>query len=191
MGSHGDARQEFERLRNETKNDASVAYYLARLDLLSGDAGEAVRRLVPLMARPPFPDTAFYLASAYLVQGQLENAIKWLRRGAQSDPRDFRTHYRLARALRQKGLPEEAEREYELSAQMREHYNQTASQSVACVEALRTQAAAAARDVCNRMFDAGDPDKLTTLGILYGQNGTYEEAILPLRQAAALDPRVL
>jgi len=187
LGERGESRREFNRLRAETRNDPSVEYYLARLDLLAGDHAAAIRRLVPLMSRPPFPDTAFYLGSAYLAQGRLDDAIKWLRMGAQSDPRDFRTHYRLARALQQKGNSEEAEQEYARSTEMRERYNETARQSVACVQALRQEPAAVSRNVCNRMFDASDPDKLTTLGILYGENGRYEEAIPPLQRAAALD----
>jgi Flp pilus assembly protein TadD len=66
---------------------------------------------------------------------QLESQAK-----PNSDPRDCRTHYRLARAL------------------------------------------------CNRIFDPNDPDKLTMLGMLYGENGKYEEAIELLKRAAELDP---
>ena len=38
------------------------------------------------------------------------------------------------------------------------------------------------------MFDPNDPDRLTMLGMLYGENGKYEEAIEPLKRAAELDP---
>src|SRR6266849_5593113 len=38
-----------------------------------------------------------------------------------------------------------------------------------------------------RLFDPNDSDKLTTLGMLYGDNGRYEEAIEPLQRAAQLD----
>jgi len=188
LGEAAESRKEFERLRIATNNDASVAYYLARLDLLEGDSAAAIRRLVPIMAHPPFSDAAFYLGSAYLAHGDTENAIKWLRKATEVGGHDFRAHYRLARILRQKGLSKEAEQEYELSTKMREHYNESARQSVACVQALRTEPVVSAHDVCNRMFDASDPDKLTTLGILYGENGGYEEAIQPLQKAAALDP---
>jgi tetratricopeptide (TPR) repeat protein len=188
LGERDESRREFERVRSETKNDPNVAYYLARLDLLSGDPASAIPRLVPIMAHPPFPDAAFYLGSAYLAAGNLEGAIKWLRIAAQSDPRDFRNHYRLARVLQQKGLHKESEREYALSTEMRERYNETARQSVACVQALRTEPVTQASEICRRLFDPNDPDKLTTLGMLYGENGKYEEAIEPLQRAAQLDP---
>ena len=187
VGERDAARKEFERLSKETQNDASVAYYLARLDLVAGDSASAIRRLVPLMAHPPFSDAAFYLGSAYLTHGDREQAIRWLRKAAQSDPRDFRIHYRLARALQQNGLHKESEQEYALSTEMREHYNETARQSTACVQALRTVPAGAV-EICQRLFDPNDPDKLTTLGMLYGENGKYEEAIEPLQRAAQLDP---
>ena len=188
LGERDASRKEFERLRTEIKDDPNVAYYLARLDLLAGDAAGAIRRLAPLMSHPPFADASFYLGSAYLTNGDLDRAVKWLRTAAQADPHDFRSHYRLARALQQKGLHAEAEQEYSLSTQMREHYNETARQSVACVQAMRTASGSSARDICNHLFDPNDPDKLTTLGILYGENGKYQEAIEPLARAAQLDP---
>lgn len=188
VGERQASRKEFERLSKETQNDASVAYYLARLDLAAGDSAGAVRRLAPLMAHPPFSDAAFYLGTAYLAQGDRELAIRWLRKAAQSDPRDFRIHYRLARALQQNGMHKESEQEYALSTEMRERYNESARQSVACVQALRAEPAARALEICQRLFDPNDPDKLTTLGMLYGENGRYEEAIQPLHRAAQLDP---
>ena len=187
LGERDESRREFERLGKETGNDPSIAYYLARLDMLAGDSTGAIRRFVPLMAHPPFSDAAFYLGSAYLAAGDLEQAIQWLRKAAETDPRDFRIHYRLARALGQKGLHEESEQEYARSTEMRERYNDTARQSVGCVQALRAESATAARESCRRLFDPNDADKLTTLGILFGENGKYGEAIEPLQRAAQLD----
>jgi Tfp pilus assembly protein PilF len=188
LGEQDASRKEFERLRTETKNDPNVLYYLARLDLLAGDAPSAIRRLVPLMRHPPFADASFYLGSAYLSDGDIDDAIKWLRIAAQSDPHDFRSHYRLARALQRKELDKQAEQEYALSTEMREHYNESARQSVACVQAINTQSSDAVRRSCERLFDPNDPDKLTTLGMLYGENGRYRDAIRPLTRAAQLDP---
>jgi len=187
LGDREASRKEFERLCVSTGHDPKVEYYLARLDLLGGDNAAAIGRLVPLMANPPFSDTAFYLGAAYLARNDLENSVNWLRKAAQSDPHDFRSHYRLARALQQKGLHQEAQQEYALSTEMREHYNETARQSVACVQALRAESSGAGRDVCKRLFDPNDPDKLTTLGMLYGRYGQYQEAIEPFERAAKLD----
>lgn len=188
LGDRDQSRQEFERVGAATKDDPAVTYYLARLDILAGDNAQAVRRLERIAASPPFPDTAFYLGSAYLATGNLANATRWLRKAAKADPRDFRVHYRLARALHQSGDRAASEKEYALSTELRESYNETARQSTACTQALQTQPIAEARALCNRIFDPNDPDKLTMLGILYGENGKYEEAIEPLKRAAQLDP---
>jgi Flp pilus assembly protein TadD len=188
LGDRDAARKEFEHLYLATGRDPKVEYYLARIDMLEGDYAAAIRRLVPLMANPPFPDASFYLGAAYLAKNDVDDAVNWLRKAAQSDPHDFRSHYRLARAFQQKGLHTEAEQEYGLSTEMREHYNETARQSVACVQALRAESGGAGRDICNHLFDPNDPDKLTTLGMLYGRYGVYQEAIEPFERAAKLDP---
>jgi len=188
LGERDQSRKEFERLRSSNGGDPAVEYYLARLDLLGNDNNSAIRRLEPIMADPPFPDAAFYLGCAYLGRRDAANAARWLRKAAVSDPRDFRVHYRLARALQQAGRNDEAEAEYALSTKLRDSYNETARQSVDCSQALRGRPLAEARELCQRIFDPNDPDKLTTLGMLYGENGKYEEAIEPLRRAATLDP---
>lgn len=188
LGEREESRKEFKRLESATHHDPGVTYYLARLDLLAGDVTAAIRRLEGIVADPPFPDAAFYLGSAYLAKGEIANATRWLRQAARTDPRDFRVHYRLARALQQAGERKESDREYARSTELRENYNETARQSVECTEALRKQPLAEARTLCNRIFDPNDSDRLTMLGMLYGQNGKYEEAIAPLERAAELDP---
>ena len=188
LGETDGSRKEFERLRIVAKDDPNVLYYLARIDLLTGDAPNAIRRLVPLMKHPPFADAPFYLGSAYLANGDLDSAIRWLRKAPKSDPHDFRSHYRLARALQQKGFQKQAEQEYAVSTKLRERYNETARQSTACVQAWSAESTEAARNTCNRLFDPNDSDKLTTLGMLYGESGRYQEAIEPLARAALLDP---
>ena len=187
LGEHDSARNEFERLRKQAGTDASVEYYLARIDLIAGDNSSAIRRLLPIMTHPPFPDAPFYLGSAYLAKHDLQNAVKWLRAAAKANPLDFRSYYRLARALQQQGLQKESEQEYTLSTQMREHYNDAAKESIACVQALQA-GSTRTHEICHRLYDPNDPDKLTTLGMLYGQNGQYDDALEPLMRAAQLDP---
>ena len=188
LGEREESRKEFVRVQAETHQDPKVVYYLARLDLLAGNPGSAITRLQSVMRDPPFPDVPFYLGSAYLEKRETDKAIEWLRKATESDPRDFRSHYRLARALAQTGRHKEAEEEYAASTELRERYNETGRQSLTCATALREQSIEKARDVCGRLFDRNDPDKLTTLGIVYGENGKYQEAIEPLKRAAELDP---
>lgn len=188
LGRREEARKEFERLSRESGADPSIDYYLGRLDLVSGDFLTAIKHLQPLADDPPFPDTAFYLGWALLSKGDLKSATEWLEKAAQLTPRDFRVPYRLARTYQQTGRTADAEKQYALSTGLRENYNEAARQALTCGQALQTKPIEEARSTCRRLFDPNDPDKLTTLGMLYGQNHKYAEAVEPLEQAARLDP---
>ncbi len=188
LGRREESEAQFERLRHETSEDPNVLYYLARLRLLALDDDAAIQMLGKIIDTPPFPDTAFYLGCAYLGKGETASAIATLERAQTSAPRDFRIPYRLARVYQQTGRLKEAEKAYQQSSQLREHYNSAAQELVACGEALRNRPMADARTICQRMADPNDPDKLTSLGIVYGEHGAYEEAIGPLTRAAELDP---
>ena len=45
-----------------------------------------MRNLTKAIAKPPFPDTAYYLGLACFKQGDLAAAEKWLRQAAQVEP---------------------------------------------------------------------------------------------------------
>src|SRR5205823_11147413 len=75
-----------------------------------------------------------------------------------------------------------------LSASLRQHYNDAARQGLDCTQALTTRPLEEALVTCGRLFDSTDPDKLTTLGMIYGEHGHYAESIEPFKQAARLDP---
>jgi len=188
LGKTQEARQEFERLQKETGGDASVVYQLARLDLRAGDVETAIMRLVRLVNDPPFPDTAYYLGTAYLQKGELAAAEKWLQVAARADPRDFRIPEHLARTYQREGRKTEAEKQFALSSQLRQRYDQASQQAVACSQLLETKPLEEAKPACEQLFDPHDPDRLSTLGLLYGQNGRYEEAVKPLEEACRLDP---
>ena len=183
-----EARSEFERLRQETGDDAQVVYYLGRIDLTEGDIDSAIRKLRRLASHPPFADTVYYLGSAYLEKGNLQEAEKWLRAAAVTNPRDFRVHDHLARVYQKQGRRARAENEYTLSSQLRARVDAASRVAVACGQELETHGLSEARETCRQLFDSRDPDKLTTLGLLYGRHGFFAEAVDPLEQAARLDP---
>jgi len=188
IGSVAESRKEFERLEKETGHDPSVEYYLARLDLLSGNTEAAIQKLARLANRPPFPDTEYYLGKAYLEKGQLGQAEKWLRAAARAGPRDYRVPDHLARVYQREGRPADAEKQFEISSRLRQSYDESAKQAVACGQLLETKSLDQARPACQALFDPYDPDKLTTLGLIYGQHGNYTEALHPLEEASRLDP---
>lgn len=182
------ARQEFERLRRETAADPGVIYYLGRLDLMEEHIDSAIPRLEKVASEPPFPDTAYYLGSAYLKKGSLELAEKWLKKAGQLVPRDFRVPDRLARVYLKMNRRSEAEQQFALSASLRQHYNDAAREALDCTQALTTQPLQEARVTCGKLYDPTDPDKLTTLGMIYGKHEHYADSIEPFEQAARLDP---
>ncbi len=188
LGRREKARKEFERLLRADPGEPSVIYYLGRLDLIDGRSKAAVRQLHSIARCAPFSDTAYYLGTAYLEEGQLKPAEAWLQQAARLNPRDFRAFDHLARVYQKEDRVEAAEREYARSAELRNHYNKTAAQGIQCSHALETEPLGNARAICQELFEVDDPDRLTTLGMLYGRHGDYGDAVAPLVRAARLDP---
>ncbi len=139
------------------------------------------------MNNPPFPDATYYLGTAYLQKGELAAAEKWLRVAARANPRDYRVPDHLARAYQREGRKTEAEKQFALSSQLRQRYDQASQQAVACSQLLETKPLEEAKLACEQLFDPHDPDRLTTLGMVYGQHGHFAEALRPLEEAARLD----
>ena len=188
LGRNDEARGQFEQVRKLAGDSRYVTYYLGRLDLLSNDYTSAIRRLGSVAENSPFPDTAFHLGVAYISSGNVEEGTEWLERAAKLLPRDYRVHYRLARAYTSAGREQEATREYGLYSQLRDEHKNTETDVRACTSALRTEPLDTAREVCHRIYDPNDPDKLTLLGQLFGDAGAFAEALEPLRRAVQLDP---
>lgn len=188
LGRNNEARQQFDKVRELTGKSRYVTYYLGRLDLLANNYTLAIKRLSSVSGDPPFPDTAFYLGEAYVSSGNVEEGIKWLERAAKLLPSDYRVHYRLARAFSSAGRQQDASREYKLYTLYLNEQKNTETEVRACSEALRTQTVSAAHEICQRMFDPNDPEKLTLLGQLYGDAGDFQKAVDPLRRAVQLDP---
>jgi protein O-GlcNAc transferase len=188
LGRDDDARREFERLRADTHDDPSVIYFIGRLDLTEHNVDAAIRELRSVIAQPPFPDAAYYLGSAYLAKGDLTDAEKWLKRAEPLNPRDFRIPDHLARVYQREGRPSDAENEYMRAAKLRRNYDEAAAEGIACSQELAKAPPGDAAEDCERLFRPDDPDRLTQLGMIYGERGRYTEALGPLERAAELDP---
>jgi tetratricopeptide (TPR) repeat protein len=183
-----EARKQFEIERQKLGDRPGLNYYLGRLDLRANDFTSAIKRLAPLEKDPALSDVSLYLGVAYMSAGQQARALECLERAARNNPRDPQAHYRLGRVYSLAGRADDAEREYKLYRDWQESQRATEQDGRACKDALRTEAIAQARIVCQRIADPNDPRRLILLGQLYSDNGAFTDAIEPLRQAVKLDP---
>jgi tetratricopeptide (TPR) repeat protein len=184
-----ESRRELEAVHREVGDHPNVLYYLGRLDLADRKFESAIRNLSKAAAKPPFPDTAYYLGYAYFKQGNLTAAEKWLREGAYSNPRDARIPYQLSFVYRKEGREEEAKKAVALSEELRRHDDNDSRLRLECVQKLDQGLRDEARTICEQLDDPNNPEKLTELGTIYGQHGELEAALRPLRRAAELAPQ--
>jgi len=184
-----DARREFEAVRREIGDHPNVSYYLGRLDLLDQNFAGAIQHLSQAIAKPPFPDTAYYLGFACFEQGDLVAAEKWLKLAVQTNPRDSVAQYQLARVYRKEGREDEASKAFALSTETRTRDASDSQLRLECAKKLDEGPRDEARAVCQRLYEPNDAEKLTALGTIYGQHGDLEAALEPLQRAAQLAPQ--
>src|SRR5882672_6021877 len=183
------ARKELEAARREVGDHPNILYYLGRLDLEERKFAGAVANLSQAAAKPPFPDTAYYLGFAYFQQGNFPEAEKWLKTATEATPQDARVPYQLAQVYRKEGHEDEARDALRRSEEVRERGNAASQLRMDCAQKLDQGPREEARAFCNQMYDPNDADKLTELGTIYGQHGDLEAALKPLRRAAELEPQ--
>src|SRR5215469_7328502 len=182
------SRAELLQVRKEAGEQEGVSYYLGRIDLDEQHYKSAVENLSKAAAKPPFPDTAFYLGLAYLKSGDESNAEKWLKQASRANPGDSRAVYQLATLYRKQGRTEEANQAYARTKEEKASSDKLTQLKVQCGEELARGLTPKAREVCEPLTDPNDAAKLTELGVLLGQHGFPEEALPPLRRAAELTP---
>lgn len=185
---NADARRELETLRRKQGEQPGISYYLGRIDLDERNYKGAIEELGKASVHPPFPDTAFYLGLAYVKQGQNPEAEKWLKQAAEVNPDDSRAEYQLAILFRQEGRQEEAAQAFERSKQNKAKSDKLSQLRYQCGQELDHDAAGPAPS-CDQLYDPNDADRLTSLGILYGQHAQLEKALPPLQRAAELVPQ--
>jgi tetratricopeptide (TPR) repeat protein len=184
-----EARQEFDEVRRAVGEHPNVTYYLGRLDLERLDYASAIKNLNKAVLKPPFPDTAYYLGFAYLKQSDLPNAEKWLKEAARLNPRDSRVPYQLGFVYRKQGHEDKAKQSMAFAQELKQKEGEDSQIKAECGTKLKQGPSEAARAICDRLYDPDNPEKLTSLGMLYGQHGDLEAALKPLRRAAELSPQ--
>ena len=183
-----DARQEFEAVRRAVGDHPNVEYYLGRLDLAEGKLDSAIAELSKAAAKPPFPDTAYQLGTAYLKKHDLVSAERWLTKAAELAPNDSAVQFRLSAFYNEAGRKEEAQQALARSEQLRQREAELDKARLECNQKLDHGSLDDARPTCEQLNDPDDADKLTMLGTIYGQHGAFEDALKPLRRAAELSP---
>jgi tetratricopeptide (TPR) repeat protein len=183
-----EARRQFEIEKQRLGDRSGIEYYLGLLDLRADKFAEAIAKLKPLQSDTAFAKASFYLGMAYLGAGRTAEAMDSLQRAAKNNPRDAEVHYRLGRVYTMAGRTEDAEREYQFYRTARENERIVEQEAPACMDALRTQPVAQARNICARIGDPNDARRLILLGQLYAGAGVFAEAVEPLQQAAKLEP---
>ncbi len=184
-----EARQELEAVRQEVGDHPNVLYYMGRLDLEDHNFESAIKNLNKAAAKPPFPDTAYYLGFAYFKNGDLASAEKWLKEAARLNPRDARVPYQLGFVYRKEGRPEEAQKTLEASEALRKLDENESNLRTECGKRLDQGPREEARTFCDQLYVPDDAAKLTALGTIYGQHGDPEAALKPFRKAAKLAPQ--
>jgi tetratricopeptide (TPR) repeat protein len=184
-----EARHQFESVRSEVGDHPNISYYLGRLDLEEGNFEGAIRNLNRAVAKPPFPDTAYYLGFAYFKKGDLAAAEKWLRDAGRLNPGDSRVQYQLGVVYRKEGRDEDARKAMARSKELRRSEDDESKLKMECSQRLDQGQRNQARAICEELSDSNDAKKLTALGTIYGQHGDLEDALKPLKRAAELAPQ--
>jgi len=189
MKKFDEARHELETVRQEVGDHPNVLYYFGRVDLEQRNFRSAIQNLTAAAAKPPFPDTAYFLGYAYFKQGDLTAAEKWLKEAVQANPRDARIPYQLGLVYRKQGREVDAQKALAVSDELRQRDDNESRLRLECAQKLDEGRRDEARTVCQQLYDPNDAEKLTELGTIYGQHGDPEAALKPLQRAAELTPQ--
>jgi Tfp pilus assembly protein PilF len=184
-----ESRHEFEAVRSAAGEQLGVFYYLGRLDLEERKYNGAVANLNKASAHPPFPDTAFYLGLAYLKQGSNSDAEKWLKKAIELNPDDSRAEYELATLYRKEGRQEEAQQSFRRAREIKARSDKQSQLRFECGRELDSGPSEKSTSLCDQLYDPNDAEKLTALGVLYGQHGELDKALKPFQRAAELAPQ--
>ncbi len=190
LGRFADASATFQRTLGRAPGHALSLYYLARIDLQSGNTAQATTRLeqvIRLGAGAAVQDEHFQLAKVLLASGRFKESVPVVEAGIKLHPRDHRLFAQMGRACLAVGRKEDAEKALSQSNELREYQREATRLLLEASEHLKAGALDQARAIYQRLIVSNDVDDLVSLGIRFLENKLYPEATHLLMRAAQLD----
>lgn len=188
LRQYGPARQLFSKLLNQSSTNALAHYYLGRIDLVEDNLPSAIAHFHSISKEHPFLDEQYFLGKAYFKSSQFEGCVKILNESIRENPRDFRSHQLLARALLKLGRKKAAAGQFAETRRLLNYYTEGSQALKRCGQLLSNSAGEEAWKVCGPQMQTDDVDKLAALGMVFGKYGLYEKARGVWKRAAFLDP---
>jgi tetratricopeptide (TPR) repeat protein len=186
------AKKEFETACRLNPENSYSEYFLAFIAFSQANFNQAAYLFERLVASGhPVYDTRKQLSLAYMHLGNLSKAMTTVQIALQETPWDGSLHFQLARIYQKMGRDAEAQAEFGTSERLNRADRDSTQELYELSEALEAgqkDRALALRDKMIGHFD-GKPELLTSLGILLGDKGLYNEALQPLRLSAELQPK--
>jgi tetratricopeptide (TPR) repeat protein len=160
---------------------------------MDGDPDSAIVRLRSLIgsgevAQRNIADWRYYLGVAFFKKSQFADAIECFKQQLKTNPRDFRAHQWLARALIKAGHPTEASEEFGRARELHEYYTQGSLAIASCRSLLKEGKRSEAWAACQPMLETDDVDKVAAIGMLFGEAGDQAHSFIAWQKAVALDP---
>lgn len=182
------AKELLSELLSHPSTNALARYYLGRIDLARGEFSRAITQFLSLSHAHPFRDERYFLGMTYYKSGEWESSVRSLQEAVGENPRDFRAHQLLARALQKTGREQAAAREFAATRRLLTYYTEGSEALKRCGQVLSNRNADEIAKVCGPLLETDDVDKLTALGMLLGKAELFEAAEGAWKQAAFLDP---
>jgi len=156
--------------------DPYSLYYLATIRNEAGQRQAAISFFEKALDAGEVLDVRQKLASSYLAQGRLDDAIHFLEASVRLRPEDGGLHYLLGRAYKQKGRVKDAKTQFDAAARWKTKFRNEMVSLSGLRQALQAkdQPDAAAR--IRELSGSGDSDILLASATFLGQAGLHEEA---------------
>jgi tetratricopeptide (TPR) repeat protein len=188
LRQYEEAKELLSELLSHPSTNAMAHYYLGRIDLLEGKFVPAIAQLLSIPRAHPFRDERYFLGAAYFKSGDWEKSATTLQESVRENPRDFRAHQLLARALQTLGRRQAATHEFAETRTLLGYYTEGSQAIKRCGETLSRKNGEETAKVCGPLLTTDDVDKLAALGMLLGNNEFFEAAKTAWTRAASLDP---